>query len=125
MTYVPGMTRKRALEQHIAVFGEGGSGKTVLVPSFFYGATQEPQYRQEHVFHVLADKLSEGTRLHRNHLGMRDHRHIRTAKTAVHIRKTLWTRLPGRRTSVLTDELDRRLKKVRGPGHSRHGRRRT
>ena len=32
-----------ALEQHIAVFGESGSGKTVLLSSF-YGATQEPQF---------------------------------------------------------------------------------
>ena len=31
------------LEQHIAVFGESGSGKTVLVSSF-YGATQEPEF---------------------------------------------------------------------------------
>lgn len=65
------MTKDKTLEQHIAVFGEGGSGKTVLVSSF-YGATQEPQFRQEHVFHVIADKLTEGTRLHRNYLGMRD-----------------------------------------------------
>ena len=35
--------RKRTLEQHIAVFGQSGSGKTVLVSSF-YGGTQEPQF---------------------------------------------------------------------------------
>jgi ABC-type dipeptide/oligopeptide/nickel transport system ATPase component len=39
------MQLNRALEQHIAVFGESGSGKTVMVSSF-YGATQEPQYLQ-------------------------------------------------------------------------------
>jgi ABC-type lipoprotein export system ATPase subunit len=33
------MQLKRALEQHIAVFGESGSGKTVMLSSF-YGATQ-------------------------------------------------------------------------------------
>jgi len=61
----------KVLEQHIAVFGEGGSGKTVLISSF-YGATQEPQFLQDHVFHVLADKIGDGARLHQNYLGMRD-----------------------------------------------------
>ncbi|MER7471222.1 hypothetical protein [Micromonospora sp. NPDC000018] len=65
------MQLSRVLEQQIAVFGESGSGKTVLLSSF-YGATQEPQYLQRNLFHVIADDLGQGARLHRNYLGMRD-----------------------------------------------------
>lgn len=65
------MHLSRALEQHIAVFGESGSGKTVMLSSF-YGAAQEPQYLQKSLFHVVADDLGHGARLHRNYLGMRD-----------------------------------------------------
>ena len=59
------MQLSRALEQQIAVFGESGSGKTVMVSSF-YGATQEPQYLQKSPFRVVADDIGEGARLHRN-----------------------------------------------------------
>ena len=65
------MKLSTALEQHIAVFGESGSGKTVLVSSF-YGATQEPQYLKKSLFNVVADDIGQGNRLHRNYLGMRD-----------------------------------------------------
>ncbi len=65
------MRLKRVLEQHIAVFGEGGSGKTVLVSSF-YGATQEPEFLKESLFDVTADDAGQGHRLHANYLGMRD-----------------------------------------------------
>src|SRR3954453_6656942 len=65
------MRLKRVLEQHIAVFGESGSGKTVLVSSF-YGATQEPQFLKSSLFHVTADDAGQGHRLHANYLGMRD-----------------------------------------------------
>ena len=65
------MQLSRALEQHIAVFGESGSGKTVLVSSF-YGATQEPQFLKSSLFDVVADDTGQGHRLHRNYLGMRD-----------------------------------------------------
>ncbi|MEX5297525.1 ATP/GTP-binding protein [Kocuria sp. CPCC 205292] len=58
-------------EQHIAVFGESGSGKTVMVSSF-YGAMQEPQYLQKSLFHLVADDIGQGARLHRNYLGMRN-----------------------------------------------------
>jgi hypothetical protein len=61
----------RPLEQHIAVFGESGSGKTVLLSSF-YGATQEPQYLKQSLFHVVADDIGQGARLHRNYLGMKN-----------------------------------------------------
>ena len=51
------MKPSRVLEQNIAVFGASGSGKTVMLSSF-YGATQEPQYRQNNLFHVVADTAS-------------------------------------------------------------------
>lgn len=62
---------KSMLEQHIAVFGESGSGKTVMVSSF-YGSAQEPSFLQSSLFDVTADDAGEGNRLHRNYLGMRD-----------------------------------------------------
>lgn len=65
------MQLSRVLEQHVAVFGESGSGKTVLLSSF-YGATQEPQYLKTSLFHVVSDDIGQGARLHRNYLGMRD-----------------------------------------------------
>jgi len=52
------------------VFGESGSGKTVLVSSF-YGAAQEHQHGKENLFSVVADKNSQGRFLHQNYLGMR------------------------------------------------------
>lgn len=69
--YIPLMKLSNQLEQHIAVFGESGSGKTVLVSSF-YGATQEPQFLQSSLFDVTADDTGLGHRLHRNYLGMKD-----------------------------------------------------
>ena len=65
------MKQSRVLEQNIAVFGESGSGKTVMLSSF-YGATQEPQYRQNNLFHVVADDAGQGTRLHQSYLGMKN-----------------------------------------------------
>jgi hypothetical protein len=59
------------LEQHIAVFGGSGSGKMVLVSSF-YGATQEPAFQQASLFDVVADDTSQGHRLLGNYLGVRD-----------------------------------------------------
>lgn len=65
------MQQSRAREQHIAVFGESGSGKTVLLSSF-YGATQQPEYKKKSLFRVVADNATEGSRLIRNYVGMRD-----------------------------------------------------
>lgn len=61
----------KSVEQHIAVFGESGSGKTVLVSSF-YGAAQEPQYSRDKPWRVIANDAGQGGRLHSNYLGMRD-----------------------------------------------------
>jgi len=65
------MAAKRTLEQQIAVFGESGSGKTVLLSSF-YGALQEPAFLDRSVYRVSADDVGQGIRLHSNYLGMRD-----------------------------------------------------
>jgi len=65
------MQLNRVLEQHIAVFGESGSGKTVLV-SCFFGATQEPEFLNESLFDVTADDAGQGQRLHQNYLGMKN-----------------------------------------------------
>jgi len=65
------MQLNRALEQQIAVFGESGSGKTVML-SCFYGAAQEPQFLKSSLFYVTADDTGQGHRLHANYLGMRD-----------------------------------------------------
>ena len=43
------MPSPRVLDQHIAVFGQSGSGKTVLVSSF-YGAMQEPEFLTSSLF---------------------------------------------------------------------------
>ncbi|KQU07483.1 ATP/GTP-binding protein [Rhodococcus sp. Leaf7] len=56
-------------EQHIAVFGETGSGKTVLVSSFF-GPTQEGAYKND-LWDLVADDAGHGNRLYKNYLGMR------------------------------------------------------
>lgn len=65
------MGETRKLEQHIAVFGESGSGKTVLLSSFF-GAAQEASFIKNSLFHVLADDAGQGSRLQRDYLGMRN-----------------------------------------------------
>ncbi|RSZ66083.1 ATP/GTP-binding protein [Corynebacterium hylobatis] len=65
------MDHNRIQEQHIAVFGESGSGKTVLV-STFYGLSQEPE--DDQLFWIIADNQKHGMRLHQNYLGMRDSR---------------------------------------------------
>lgn len=58
-------------EQHIAVFGESGSGKTVLLSSF-YGAAQEPGFTDNHLYRIICDSFKQGTKLHKNYLGMRE-----------------------------------------------------
>ncbi|WP_231878502.1 ATP/GTP-binding protein [Agromyces sp. NDB4Y10] len=57
--------------QEIAVFGESGSGKTVLLSSF-YGGTQEPSFRTGNSYRVLADDTTQGNRLKHNYLRMRN-----------------------------------------------------
>jgi hypothetical protein len=44
------------------VFGGPGSGKTVLISSFF-GAAQEQAFVDESLFHVIADDTGQGNRL--------------------------------------------------------------
>lgn len=61
----------RVREQHVAVFGEAGSGKTVLVSSFF-GPTQEGSYEND-LWDLVAEDAGQGSRLNRQYVGMRDH----------------------------------------------------
>lgn len=65
------MPSNKVLEQHIAVFGESGSGKTVMLSSF-YGSEQEPQNIKAGAFNVVAENAGQGTHLHQNYLGMKN-----------------------------------------------------
>jgi ABC-type dipeptide/oligopeptide/nickel transport system ATPase component len=58
-------------EQNLAVFGESGSGKTVLLSSF-YGAAQVPSFLAESLYQVLPDDTGQGMRLLQNYLKMRN-----------------------------------------------------
>lgn len=60
----------RVREQHVAVFGASGSGKTVLVSSFF-GAAQEKAFLETSPFRLVADDTGQGNRLRQNYLRMR------------------------------------------------------
>lgn len=60
---------KRVLEQHIAVFGESGSGKSVLISSF-YGLMREKGTQERTRLDVVADDAGQGDRLLQNYLGM-------------------------------------------------------
>src|SRR4051812_13709123 len=60
----------RVREQHIAVFGESGSGKTVLASSF-YGPSQEKASSND-LWDLVADDTGLGNRLLQNYLNMRD-----------------------------------------------------
>lgn len=66
---VLGMAKNQKIDQHIAVFGESGSGKTVLVSSF-YGAAHES--RPESLYRIIPGDMGEGVKLYQNYLGMRD-----------------------------------------------------
>ncbi|WP_438354653.1 TRAFAC clade GTPase domain-containing protein [Microbacterium sp. CJ88] len=57
--------------QEIAVFGESGSGKTVLLSSF-YGATQEPSFDGENSYRVIADDMAQSASLKQIYLRMRN-----------------------------------------------------
>lgn len=61
----------KVLEQQIAVFGESGSGKTVLLSSFF-GPTEEEGFGQRNLYDVVADDAGQGATLFQNFLGMRN-----------------------------------------------------
>ncbi|WP_299305891.1 TRAFAC clade GTPase domain-containing protein [uncultured Brachybacterium sp.] len=65
------MVRRRTLEQHIAVFGESGSGKTVLLSSFF-GSMRKPGQSAKRRFALVADKPAQGTQLLKKYYDMRD-----------------------------------------------------
>lgn len=68
----------KKLTQSIAVFGESGSGKTVLLSSF-YGALQEPHAIKKNHFYLSADNASQGNLLGQNFLGMKKSAHLPSA----------------------------------------------
>lgn len=65
------MKLDKSLEEHVAVFGESGSGKTVLLSSF-YGATQQPRFWESNFVEVTALDVGQGHQLLKNYNGMRD-----------------------------------------------------
>lgn len=65
------MTILRTLDQKIAVFGESGSGKTVLASSF-YGAAQEPEFLRTSEYQVVSESTEQGRILQQMFLGMKD-----------------------------------------------------
>lgn len=97
------MAKPRKKEQHIAVFGESGSGKTVLLSSFF-GATQEPAYAKDHQFRVVADDVGQGHRLLQNYYKMRSSAQVPQA--------TRFRAEPHRFSLKLKDPADARSKRA-------------
>lgn len=98
------MARSRKKEQHIAVFGESGSGKTVLLSSFF-GATQEPSYAKAHQYRVVADDVGQGHRLLQNYYRMRSSAQVPQA--------TRFRAVPHRFSLKLKDPVDAKTRKAR------------
>lgn len=70
-TNLPSMDQREKQVQQIAVFGQSGSGKTVLASSF-YGLVTSRDFEESHVIRMTADDPSQGQRLRANFLGMRD-----------------------------------------------------
>jgi hypothetical protein len=58
------------LEQHIAVFGESGSGKTVMISSF-YGAAKEKSFESSSRFSIITKSTTQGKELQQNYLQMK------------------------------------------------------
>ncbi|WP_232820217.1 ATP/GTP-binding protein [Brachybacterium sp. YJGR34] len=62
------MANIRKLEQHIAVFGQSGSGKTVLLSSFYGGL--QGAFDGSELYDVVADDTGQGDRLLKNYYRM-------------------------------------------------------
>lgn len=93
----------RKKEQHVAVFGESGSGKTVLLSSFF-GGTVERQNSRSDPFKVVADDVGQGQRLLQNYYQMRG-----SAK-APHTNR--FRTIPYRFSVTLKDAVDAKTRKT-------------
>lgn len=61
---------KQKLHQHIAVFGQAGSGKTVLLSSLF-GRLNEPTAIKKNGYRFLAKDVARGNDLWQKYLGMK------------------------------------------------------
>lgn len=64
------MKLKNDVEQHIALFGGPGSGKTVLLSSF-YGLAQEPEFLSTSPYRIVSED-GRGNELHANYLKMKN-----------------------------------------------------
>ncbi|WP_414542710.1 TRAFAC clade GTPase domain-containing protein [Nostoc sp. CCY0012] len=62
---------RKVIEQHIAVFGESGSGKTMLLNTL-YGWHQEPQFHKNKGYRLTATDTSQGHHLLNGYLKMKD-----------------------------------------------------
>lgn len=62
---------RKVIEQHIAVFGESGSGKTMLVSSF-YGWHQEASFKQKHSYSLIASDTTQSHTLLSRYLNMKE-----------------------------------------------------
>lgn len=64
------MAKTRTITQKIAVFGQSGSGKTVLISSF-YGPLQDPEFLKHSFYEVRSDSTQAGIMLHQNFVKMK------------------------------------------------------
>lgn len=64
------MAKTRTITQKIAVFGQSGSGKTVLLSSF-YGPHQDPEILKHSFYEVLSDSTQAGLMLYQNFVNMK------------------------------------------------------
>lgn len=80
LLYTAIMRANQIFEQHVAVFGESGSGKTVLLSSFF-GASQDTRPDDDKVFRIVADDIGQGNVLRQNYLGMKKDAEVPPADT--------------------------------------------
>ena len=62
---------KQQIHQHIAVFGQAGSGKTVLLSSLF-GRFHEPSTIHKNGYRFLADDSARGNKLLQKYLGIKE-----------------------------------------------------
>lgn len=65
------MATKTKITQQIAVFGESGSGKTVLLSSFF-GTTRERSTEDDSLFDIVANDTGQSKLLLKNYYGMKN-----------------------------------------------------
>ncbi|KQP57181.1 hypothetical protein [Agreia sp. Leaf283] len=96
---------KRVLEQHIAVFGESGSGKSVLISSF-YGLMREKRTQERTRLDVVADDPGQGDKLYQNYLGMSRDGRVPQANRFSSVHYSFTARLKHRSESKKSSDYD-------------------